>query len=224
VRFADPAETIRPDSLDTLPKPSANPAEESDKGKVESSSPQDTQQSVSPDVAQDKALSKPSPNLEIKKHDTTPEGVDVVPSSPKFVCPKDIFNGFSEEQITDPPYPTDLHQYQNSTATNGFSIDMMSQYTHRLWTPCDTALARRIYNELDDISVRINAVIRGISGLMGEADLDSLGDLCSCSSGEDPCTFTEVDDCAGASEDTWAVADEENLLVLSSDEETFADE
>lgn len=105
-------------------------------------------------------------------------------SYPAFVLPGELFDFPSDEQkVPLEPSLADVADKTNSTVGNDLPSVLRPQHSRRLWSRCDTAMARRTYNELDDIIVRISTIMQNIESLIGE-DFYGVDDHCSCTSTE----------------------------------------
>ncbi|KAJ5788146.1 hypothetical protein N7457_003136 [Penicillium paradoxum] len=141
---------------------------------------------------------------------------------PEFVYPRELFEPSDNEKEVSPER---LFDNRADNAYNGLTAGsplFVPQFSPRLWSRCDTAMARRAYNELDDITVRLGEVMRGIRVLIGNDDSDGLDDSCSCSSTEIPYgihdPFEEFDEST-----RLELVDEDHPIAVSADEDEIAD-
>ncbi|KAJ6180261.1 hypothetical protein N7519_010722 [Penicillium mononematosum] len=166
---------------------------------------------------------------------TNPFGLAGLPPS-EFVFPRDVDLGLfdypSDERETSyelEPVSECLPEQRDEVPTPYTPVlRAVSQYNQRIWSQCgakcETWLARQMYYELDDISIRIEDIMRGIRAMLEmrgpSDDFDGLGEH-HFEAEESHGSFK-----GGGPEDPWELSDEDDsaLFVSGTDELSSSDE
>lgn len=185
---------------------------------LEAKSP-DSTDSKTPEASPKPLKLKPQPKEKENNETQSMNTLDIAGSPhPEFVFPRELFETTSNEEGPCEPFFNDLAEQPSNDLVANLPASVISQFTPRLWSPCDLAMARRLYHELDDISLRIGTVMRGINGLMTENDdFDGLEDLCSCGASEASCNAYDTFE-------GYSPENHSDLLFMSSDTGAIADE
>ncbi|CAG8889581.1 unnamed protein product [Penicillium egyptiacum] len=229
-------ETVSPGSIHsktskTSHKHSPNKELKRDNSAIKSAISRGMQQSTSPGPSRLELSPKPSleqkaANDNVSTKPTNPfELADIPPSD--FIFPRDVELGLfdypsNERETSYEPVSECLPEQRNEVATPYTpALRTVSQYTQRIrgqcGSKCETWLARQMYDELNDISTRIEDIMRGIRVMLEKRgpsdDFEGLGEY-HLEAEESYDAFK-----GGCPEDPLELSDgEDNALFVNADE------
>ncbi|CAG8234671.1 unnamed protein product [Penicillium nalgiovense] len=207
-----------------------------DKSAINSAMSHEMQQCTSPEPTRLDLPPKPSSeqktvNDNVSTNTNPFELADLPPS--EYVFPRHVDLGLldypsDERETSYEPDAECLSEQRNEVPTPYTPVlRAVSQYDQRIWSECgancETWLARQMYDELEDISTRIEEIMRGIKVMLEmrgpSDDFEGLGEH-HFEADEPRCAFKD-----GGPENPLELTDEEdNALFVNADEPSSSDE